>query len=123
MAEQDPVRAAKVAKPKSAERVPATEGAALEAVQAEATTAAPEAVEPELTPEELEQATAQLDAEVITPPAPRTPPTYRVKVGGRAYYRGQQIRFREGETFTSETWDEGALVGFRECGVTIEQIG
>jgi hypothetical protein len=58
--------------------------------------------------------------------APLPPPAkvtrYRVLAGGRAWYRGQQIRFNTGDEFTAETWDPHAIAGFRECGVTIEQL-
>lgn len=118
MSDNDAVRAAKVSKPKAAEKVPATEAAALEAAAP-----APELEEsqPELTEKERGQAEAELAKSVEPAPELRTPPTYLVKVGGRAWYRGQQIKFIAGETFTSETWEENAIAGFRECGVDIIQ--
>lgn len=124
----DPTRAAKVAKPKAADKVSVATGEAPEpeAVPGDDDFGPPAAADgapgdagkpPELTDAERLEASKELPL----PPSPPVPPTYLVRKGGRAWYRGQQIKFRDGEVFTSETWDELAVEGFRECGVTIER--
>lgn len=81
------------------------------------------AEEPPLTDEERAEA-APLVPQPTTPPQVelREAIRYRVTAGGRAWCQGQLIRFQTGEEFTSETWEERFIAGFRECGVTIEQI-
>lgn len=112
----DPLKGAKVAKPNKSETVAVGE----EAPEATLVEAEAPPAEPELTAKELKEAASELPKVELAPAA--IPPTYFVRKGGRAYFRGQQIKFTEGETFTSETWEEHAIAGFRECGVTIEQI-
>jgi len=75
-----------------------------------------------LTDKERDEAASEVPKPPEQPLAPAVPPTYIVRKGGHAYYRGQQIKFTDGETFTSETWEEHAVEGFRECGVTIERV-
>ena len=75
--------------------------------------------EPQLTDAERAEAASAVPQMIAEQ---RELPRYRVIAGGRAWYRGQQIRFTTGEEFTAETWDEIAITGFRECGVTIEPI-
>jgi hypothetical protein len=117
----DPLKGAKVGKTHKGEKVPAgpetphaeqdaTEDVTAPAAEDESALTAKERAEaaPELPPVEL--------------PELKIPPTYLVRKGGRAWYRGQQIKFNDGEVFTSETWDELAIAGFRECGVTIELL-
>jgi hypothetical protein len=114
----DTAKGAKIHKPKHADKVavhpdlPETEPAGETTGVGEQ-----EPVEAPLT--DAEKAEAASEAPKVEPLAPVIPPTYLVEAGGRAWYRGQQIKFTTGEVFTSETWDEHAIAGFRECGVTI----
>jgi len=122
----DPTRAAKVAKPKTAEKVSVATGEAPEpdapVLPGDDDFGPPVAAgAPEKAPELTEAERLEASRELPLPPPPPVPPTYLVRKGGRAWYRGQQIKFRDGEVFTSETWDELAVDGFRECGVTIER--
>ncbi len=134
MADSDPIRGSKVAKPKTAEKVAVggEKAATVETVPSgeprEGDGAGvddnfdPPGDKPKEPPTSQETAEAQSEVPKIEVLVPVIPPTYVVRAGGRAWYRGQQIKFTTGETFTSETWDENAITGFRECGVTIEQI-
>jgi hypothetical protein len=116
----DPVKGSKVPKKQHADKVEAVHPdmpePALEATPIEAP------VEPALTEAERAEATELVAREQPAPPPPRVLPRYRVVAGGRAWYRGQQIRFLTGDEFTAETWDPHAIEGFRACGVTIEQV-
>lgn len=120
MSAPDPLKNAKVARPKG-DKVPASPEAAL-AAEAAAEEPSPEEKAPEESPPLTDAERAAAEALVPLPAEPVVLPTYVVRSDGRAWYRGQQIRFRKGDTFTAETWDENALAGFRESGVQIERL-
>lgn len=117
----DPLKGAKVGKSHKGEKVPVgPEAPHGEQDESETPKASPPEEEPALTAKERAEAAPELPP--VELPEPKIPPTYLVRKGGRAWYRGQQIKFADGEVFTSETWDERAIDGFRECGVTIELL-
>lgn len=111
----DPIKGVKVPKKQQADKVATSS-------EPELVTDTP-AVEPDPEPLTADERAA---AEALPPPVVLPPPAavrrFKVAAGGRAWYRGQQIRFQTGEEFTAETWDDLAIQGFRECGVTIEEL-
>jgi hypothetical protein len=110
----DPIKGVKVPKRQHAEKVDVEPN-----VPTVVEAAPPPPEEDPLTDAERAEAAPEVPTVVVPPVAL---PTYKVVAGGRAWYRGQQIKFTAGETFTAETWDELAISGFRECGVTIERV-